>query len=140
MPSAGEIREQVAREQERRNRLAVPAFAGGFLYLLSAIIVFKTLNGGPTVGLLQGLGPALSGVANPARSPPTAEVKYISHHAFALIAGSVLAAIAIVRADAGAAAASSMPSCSAGPRPGRARPLVLSAASLRGAERRAPGD
>ncbi len=96
MPSAGEIRAQVASEQERRNRLAVPAFAGGFLYLLSAIIVFKTLNGGPTVGLLQGLGPALNGVADPARSPATAELKYLSHEGFALISGSVIAALSIV--------------------------------------------
>jgi hypothetical protein len=95
MPTAAEIRAQVSREEERRNRLAVPAFAGGFLYLLSAIIVFKTLNGGPTVGLLQGLGPALSGVANPARSPATAELKYLSHEGFALIAGSVIAALSI---------------------------------------------
>jgi hypothetical protein len=96
MPSAAEIREQVASEVERRNRLSVPAFAGGFLYLLSAIIVFKTLNGGPTVGLFQGLGPALSGVANPAHSPATAELKYLSHEGFALISGSVLAALSIV--------------------------------------------
>jgi hypothetical protein len=47
------------------------------------------------VGLLQGLAPALSGVANPAVSPRTPEVKFISHHAFSLIAGSVLAAIAV---------------------------------------------
>ena len=100
MPSAAEIREQVASEETRRSTLAVPAFAGGFLYLLSAIIIFKTLNGGPTVGLLQGLAPALSGVANPAQSPATAEVKYLSHQGFALIAGSVIAALSIVCADA----------------------------------------
>ncbi|MGD0453375.1 MAG: hypothetical protein ABSB69_07240 [Solirubrobacteraceae bacterium] len=95
MPSAAEIREQVASEEASRNRLAVPAFAGGFLYLLSAIIVFKTLNGGPTVGLLQGLGPALSGVADPARSPATAELKYLSHNGFGLISGSVIAALSV---------------------------------------------
>jgi hypothetical protein len=95
MPTAGEIREQVAREADRRNRLAVPAFAGGFLYLLSAIIISGTLKGAPTVGLLEGLAPALSGVANPGVSPRTPEVKFISHHAFPLIAGSTLAAIAI---------------------------------------------
>jgi hypothetical protein len=95
MPSASEIKEQVARESERRARLAVPAFAGGFLYLLSGIIISSTLNGAPTVGLLQGLAPALSGVANPAVSPRATEVKFISHHAFPLIAGSVLAAISI---------------------------------------------
>jgi len=95
MPSAGDIREQVAGETERRTRLAVPAFAGGFLYLISAIIISETLNGAPTVGLLQGLAPALSGVANPAVSPRVPEVKFVSHHAFPLIAGSALAAIAV---------------------------------------------
>ncbi len=96
MPSTGEIREQVARESERRSRLAVPAFAGGFLYLLSSVIIASTLNGAPTVGLVQGLTPALQGVANPAVSPRAPEVKFISQHTFALIAGSVIAAFAIV--------------------------------------------
>ena len=95
MPSNSEIKEQVARETERRNRLAVPAFAGGILYLLSGIITASTLNGAPSVGLLQGLAPALSGVANPIVSPRAAEVKFFSHHATSLIAASVLAAIAI---------------------------------------------
>jgi hypothetical protein len=95
MPSAGEIRQQVAKEIDRRTRLAVPAFAGGILYLLSSIIISSTLNGAPTVGLLQGLSPAFRGVADPAVSPRAAEVKFISHNALPLIAGSVLAAIAI---------------------------------------------
>jgi len=96
MPSASEIRDEVASESERRSRLAVPAFAGGVLYLLSSIIVSSTLNGAPTVGVLQGLAPAISGVANPAVSPRAQEVKYISHHAPPLIAGSALASAAIV--------------------------------------------
>lgn len=95
MPSAGEIRQQVAKEIDHRSRLAVPVFAGGLLYLLSSIVISATLNGAPTVGLLQGLTPALSGVANPAVSPRTAEVKYISHNALPLISGSVMAALAI---------------------------------------------
>jgi hypothetical protein len=95
MPSAAEIRSQVEAELERRKRLAVPAFAGGLLYLLSSIIISSTLNGAPTVGLLQGLEPALRGEASPAESPRAAEVKFISHHALPLIAGSLLAAIAI---------------------------------------------
>jgi hypothetical protein len=95
MPSTAEISEQVASETERRNRLAVPAFGGGFLYLISAIIIASTTNSAPTVGLLQGLAPALSGVANPAVSPRTAGVKFISSHAFSLIAGGVLAAISL---------------------------------------------
>jgi hypothetical protein len=95
MPSNAEIRTQTAWELNRRTRLSVPAFAGGFLYLLSAIIITSTLNGLPTVGPLQGLGPAISGVANPPVSPRTDEVKFISRHAFPLIAGSVLAAVAL---------------------------------------------
>src|SRR5271166_1887276 len=95
MPSADEIRQQVAWELERRQRLPVPAFAGGVLYLLSTIIISATLNGAPTVGVLQGLQPALSGEANPATSPRAAEVKFISHHALPLITGSLLAAVAV---------------------------------------------
>jgi hypothetical protein len=95
MPSSSEIKEQVAWETERRTRLAVPAFAGGVLYLLSGIITQSTLNGAPTVGILQGLAPALRGEADPTVSPRAPEVKFISHHAGALIAASVLAALAI---------------------------------------------
>ena len=61
-------------ESGRRSRLAVPAFAGGFLYLLSAIIISTTLKNAPTVGLFQGLEPAFHGTANPAASPRTNEV------------------------------------------------------------------
>ncbi|HWY17910.1 MAG TPA: hypothetical protein VNY27_04275 [Solirubrobacteraceae bacterium] len=96
MPSPTEIAEQIARESQRRARLGVPAFAGGFLYFLSAIIVTSTLSSAPTVGLLQGLAPALRGEANPAVSPRAVEVKYISHHAFALIAGSTIKSISLV--------------------------------------------
>jgi hypothetical protein len=96
MPSAGEIRQQVAKETERRSRLSVPSFAGGFLYLLSSIVIASTLNNAPTVGLLQGLKPAISGIANPLVSPRAAEVKFISHRALPLIAGSFLAAFAVV--------------------------------------------
>jgi hypothetical protein len=95
MPNTSEINEQVARETARRNRLGVPAFAGGVLYLLSGIVTAATLNGAPSVGLLQGLAPALSGEANPAVSVRAAEVKFFSHHAASLIAASVLAAVAI---------------------------------------------
>ena len=95
MPSQSEITEQLAREADWRRRLSVPAFACGFLYLLSGITISETLKGAPTVGLLQGIEPALSGVANPAVSPRAAEVKFISHHSLPLIAGSVLAGVAI---------------------------------------------
>jgi hypothetical protein len=95
MPTRSDISAQVARESVRRSRLAVPAFAGGVLYLLSGIIIASTLKGAPTVGLVEGLAPAIGGVANPSVSPRAAEVKFISHNAFGLIAGSALAAVAI---------------------------------------------
>jgi hypothetical protein len=96
MATAAEIEQRTAFESERRARLAVPAVAGGVLYLLSGIILNATLKELPTVGVLQGLEPALKGIANPPVSPRAAEVEYIDHHAFGLIAGSVLTAIAVI--------------------------------------------
>lgn len=96
MTSTREIEPQIAFESARRARLAVPAVAGGVLYLLSGIILSATLSALPTAGLVQGLSPAINGEANPVESPRAAEVKYIDHHAFGLIAGSVLTAIAVV--------------------------------------------
>jgi hypothetical protein len=95
-PSKESIRARVAHESERRARLGVPAIAGGVLYLLGGIIVSATLKLLPTVGAIQGLAPALRGEANPAISPGTAEVRYISHHAFGLIAGNAVQALAIL--------------------------------------------
>ena len=70
MPSAGEIREQIERELNRRTRLAVPAFAGGFLYLLSAIIITSTLNGAADRRAARRAStPASAGVAEPGREP-----------------------------------------------------------------------
>ncbi len=89
------ISEQVSKERERRARLGVPAVAGGVLYLLSTIILSATLSNLPTVGLVQGLSPALKGQGAAAESPRAPEVSYIDHHAFGLISGSVLTAIAV---------------------------------------------
>jgi hypothetical protein len=95
MASKDEISQQVERETEWRSRLAVPAFAGGVFYLLSGIITNSVASSAPTVGVLQGLAPALKGEGSPAYSPRTPEVKYLSHHASSLIIASVIAAIAI---------------------------------------------
>jgi hypothetical protein len=94
-PSKAEIRDRVAYESARRARLGVPAFAGGVLYLLGAITLSATLKHLPTVGLLQGVAPVLAGHVNPAVSPRAAEVKFYDHHAFGLIAGAVLSAVAV---------------------------------------------
>jgi hypothetical protein len=93
--ATAETKQRIALETARRARLAVPAVAGGVLYLLSGIILNATLKELPTVGIVQGLEPALRGEANPTVSPRAAEVRFIAHHAFGLIAGSVLTAIAV---------------------------------------------
>jgi hypothetical protein len=85
--------QQVAYETERKGRLGVPVLAGGVLYLLGAIIVANQLQGLPTVGVVQGLEPALTGHATSAVSPRAQEVLYLSHHTFGLISGGVLQAI-----------------------------------------------
>ncbi len=94
-PDKKAIRAQVAHESQRRNRLGVPSIAGGVLFLLGGVIVTTTLRPLPTVGAIQGLAPALRGEANPAVSPGAAEVRFIDHHAFGLIAGNILQAVAI---------------------------------------------
>lgn len=88
--------EQIAKETRLRARLVVPAVAGGVLYLLSAIMLNAALSGLPAVGVVQGLSPALHGEAAPPASPRASEVTYIDKHAFALIAASVLMAVAVL--------------------------------------------
>jgi hypothetical protein len=95
MATAAEIEQRTTFEAARRARLAVPAVAGGVLYLLSGIILNATLKELPAVGIVQGLEPVLRGEPNPLVSPRAAEVKYIDHHGLGLIAGSVLTAIAV---------------------------------------------
>ncbi len=95
-PDKATIREYVAREHATRTRLGVPAAAAGVLYLLSGIILNASLNGLPTVGVLQALAPTLQGEINPPASPRAAEVRFVDHHAFGLIAGSVLQSVALV--------------------------------------------
>lgn len=82
-------------ESARRARLAVPAVAGGVLYLLGGIILSAALKELPAVGVVQGLEPALRGRAAPVVSPRAPEVKYIDHHAFYLLAGTLLTALAV---------------------------------------------
>ncbi len=96
--SAGTTRshdEQIAWELHRRARVGVLAIAAGILYEASASILSAVLKGVPSVGLLQGLGPALQGVAYPTASPGVAEVRFVNSHAFGTIAGSLIAAISV---------------------------------------------
>jgi hypothetical protein len=92
----GGVHAQLEWESASRARLGVPGLAGGFLYLFGAVIIGSALGAAPTVGPLQGISPALDGVAHPQESPRAPEVRYVSHHALPLISGSVLSAIALL--------------------------------------------
>src|SRR6185312_13871531 len=96
MAAVSEIHQRVAFESARRARLAVPAVAGGVLYLLSGIILSAALKELPAVGIVQGLEPALRGRPSPTVSPRAPEVRYIDHHAFDLLAGTLLTALAVI--------------------------------------------
>ncbi len=87
---------EVGWESEKRKLLGVPGLVAGVLYLLSGIVINSALSGAPTVGVLQAMAPALKGVANPSESPRAAEVRFISRHAFPLIAGSALSSLALL--------------------------------------------
>lgn len=95
-PTKAERRARIDYESERRRRLGVPACAGGVLYLLGAITLNAAEKKAPTVGLIQGITPVLEGRVNPAVSPRATEVRFYDHHAFGLIAGAVLSAVAVV--------------------------------------------
>src|SRR5262249_16196418 len=70
--------------------------AAGILPVSGGVLVPRPGGGAPWGGVLGGLAPARGGEATPPVSPRASEVKFISHHAFPLIAGSLLAAVAIV--------------------------------------------
>ena len=91
-----EKNDQIAWETHTRARLAVLTIAGAIIYELSSSILNSTLSNAPNVGLVQGLAPALRGVANPDPSPALAYATYLSHKGLPTISASVLAAISIV--------------------------------------------
>ncbi len=88
--------DQIAWEVHRRARVGVLAAGAGVLYELSASILSAVLKSVPSVGLLQGLAPALSGNAAPAISPGVAEVRFINSHSLGTIGGSAVAAFSVL--------------------------------------------
>ncbi|MEA2297442.1 MAG: hypothetical protein QOF77_378 [Solirubrobacteraceae bacterium] len=85
---------QLAWEAAGRPRVAVAAIAGGLLLLAGAVYgTLVVLSGLPTVGLLQGLSPALHGQAAAPVDPHSARLAFIDHHAFGLILAAVLVAL-----------------------------------------------
>ena len=98
-PPSRPLADQLAWEIHRRQRLGVLTLASGVLFEISSNILAAVLGGAPTVGLVQSLAPALNGIAKPASSPRTAEIAFIGHHAFGLIAGGVVEAVSLTFAS-----------------------------------------
>ncbi len=84
---------QLAVEGAQRTRVgALAVLAGVLLFggeLWAAVVEAKT----PTVGLLQGVRPALNGLAAAAVDPRTAQEHFLVHHQLPLIASLVLGAV-----------------------------------------------
>jgi hypothetical protein len=85
---------QLAAEGAQRIRVGAVAVAAGALLfggaLLAAIVEAKS----PTVGLLQGLAPALSGLPAAKVDPRTAQETFLVSHQWSLIIAFVLSALA----------------------------------------------
>lgn len=91
-----EAEPQLAVEGAQRARVAAFSVAAGLLLfagnLWSALIEAKS----PTVGLLQGLGPALHGAAAAAIDPRTLQEQFLANHQVTLILAVVLSAVGAV--------------------------------------------
>jgi hypothetical protein len=88
-----DLESQLAAEAAGRNRVSVAAIGAG-LALLAGVVynlfAFSTL---PTVGVIQGLGPALRGQVAAAVDPHTALLGFYDSHAGSLILAAVLVAL-----------------------------------------------
>ena len=84
---------QLAVEGAQRRRVGLLAVLAGVLLfageLWAAVVEAKT----PTVGLFQGLRPALNGLAAAAVDPRTNQERFLVHHQAALIAALVIGAV-----------------------------------------------
>src|ERR1019366_2556865 len=87
---------QLEAERVQRPRVAAFSVAAGLLLfagnLWSALVEAKS----PTIGLLQGLGPALHGSAAAAVDPRPLQEQFLVNHQATLIAAVVLSAIGAV--------------------------------------------
>jgi hypothetical protein len=90
-----DLERQLAWEGAERAKTGASAIAAGLLLLIGAIYgTLVVLAGLPTVGLIQGLAPALRGQKEAAVDPHTARIFFIDHHAAGLILAAVLVAAA----------------------------------------------
>jgi hypothetical protein len=85
---------QLAWEGAWRSRVAIAAIAGGAMLLAGALYgTLVVLAGLPTVGLVEGLAPALHGIKEAAVDPHVARLAFIDHHAAGLVLAAILVAL-----------------------------------------------
>lgn len=86
---------QLEYEGAQRQLVALLAIAAGVIYLLGVLLQYLTNANEPTVGLLQGLAPALHGLKAAAVDPRTATLRFIDQHAFDNLASGVVVGAAL---------------------------------------------
>ncbi len=92
-----DLERQLAREGAGRGQVAVAAVLAGLLLIAGAVYgTLGVLAKLPTVGVVQGLAPALRGQAAATVDPRSARLAFFDHHAGALILASVLVTIGIL--------------------------------------------
>jgi len=87
---------QLAVEGAQRMRVGACAVIAGFMLFAGDLWASAVESGSPTVGLLQGLSPALHGMAAARVDPRTLGLQFLVHDQFPLLASSVVAAIGAV--------------------------------------------
>jgi hypothetical protein len=88
------VTRQLELEASERPRAVAAGVAAGALLLGGALYGVVGLTQ-PRVGVVQGLAPALKGIADPHVDPRTAEIVFSSHHAARIITSACVSAIGI---------------------------------------------
>ena len=88
------VTRQLELEASERPRAAAAGAAAGVLLLGGALYGVIGLTQ-PRVGVVQGLAPALRGIADPRVDPRTSEIVFSSHHAARIITSACISAIGI---------------------------------------------
>ena len=84
---------QLAWEAAGRPRVAASTIAAGILLLGGSIYNTQIVLSAPTVGLVEGLSPALHGQREALIDPHTPSLQFIDHHAGSVILATVLVAL-----------------------------------------------
>jgi hypothetical protein len=88
------LAQQLEWEAAQRPRVAAASVAAGVLMIGGSIYTTAGLTT-PSVGVVQGLAPALMGIPDPTVDPRTGEILFTAHHSARIIAASLITAIGI---------------------------------------------